>query len=406
MTTGWNRENKHGTLATLDRRKRQLVADTSGFRICDYHKKTQHECIFRRRGVTVPSRKPSRSTALLAEISKFAGAHPDRTGERLLETLRKHFRGVQIHLFETKGRRVVPVEADTDLEKFVDMADVNSCLSDRKPVTSRSSAKPTTLIPVLVNGTAVMIVLARSTPRSNSDIDELAALIRAYGDVLSLVQVSERDTLTGLYNRRMLDRRLHELMSTLGSPRRRTLDPVSAHVALIDLDRFKKINDAYGHLYGDEVLLLFGGLMKQSFRATDLLVRYGGEEFVVVLTDATLDNCEIVLERFRSKVEEYWFPHVGHVTISTGAARIGNQALASTVLDQADQALYYAKHSGRNRVCHYEALVRDGLMEVQESTFGDGQPFEEKRKLETRRKAGMSRRAAPGRGKNGRRSRD
>ena len=329
--------------------------------------------------------------------SRGNGAHADRTGEQLLETLRKHFRGVQIHLFETKGRRVVPVEADTDLEKFVDMADVNSCLSDRKPVTSRSSAKPTTLIPVLVNGTAVMIVLARSTPRSNSDIDELAVLIRAYGDVLSLVQVSERDTLTGLYNRRMLDRRLHELMSTLGSPRRRTLDPVSAHVALIDLDRFKKINDAYGHLYGDEVLLLFGGLMKQSFRATDLLVRYGGEEFVVVLTDATLENCEIVLERF---------PHVGHVTISTGAARIGNQALASTVLDQADQALYYAKHSGRNRVCHYEALVRDGLMEAQEFTFGDGQPFEEKRKLETRRKAGMSRRAAPGRGKNGRRSRD
>ena len=152
MTTGWNRENKHGTLATLDRRKRQLVADTSGFRNCDHHKKTQHESIFRCRGVTVPSRKPSRSTALLAEISKFAGAHPDRTGERLLETLRKHFRGVQIHLFETKGRRVVPVEADTDLEKFIDMADVNACLSDRKPVTSRSSAKPTTLIPVLVNG--------------------------------------------------------------------------------------------------------------------------------------------------------------------------------------------------------------------------------------------------------------
>jgi diguanylate cyclase (GGDEF)-like protein len=213
------------------------------------------------------------------------------------------------------------------------------------------------------------------------------------------VQVSERDTLTGLYNRRMLDRRLHELMSSLGSPRRRTVDPISAHVALFDLDRFKKINDVYGHLYGDEVLLLFGGLMKQSFRSTDLLVRYGGEEFVVVLSDATLENCEIVLERFRTKVENYWFPNVGHVTISGGAARVGNQALPSTVLDQADQALYYAKHEGRNRVCHYEALVRDGLLEVQGPAFGNGQPFEEKRKLATRRKAGQSRS-----GKNARRS--
>ncbi|NIO39288.1 MAG: diguanylate cyclase, partial [Burkholderiales bacterium] len=104
-------------------------------------------------------------------------------------------------------------------------------------------------------------------------------MVRTYSAVLSLVQASERDTLTGLYNRRMLDRRLMELMSTLGSPRRRTVDPVSAHVALFDIDRFKKINDVYGHLHGDEVLLMFSGLMKQSFRSTDLLVRYGGEEF-------------------------------------------------------------------------------------------------------------------------------
>jgi diguanylate cyclase (GGDEF)-like protein len=198
----------------------------------------------------------------------------------------------------------------------------------------------------------------------------------------------------------MLDRRLHELMSTLVSPRRRMLDAVSAHVALIDLDRFKKINDAYGHLYGDEVLLLFGGLMKQSFRSTDLLVRYGGEEFVVVLSDTTMENCEIVLERFRAKVEGHWFPNVGHVTISAGATRIGNQALPSTVIDQADQALYYAKHTGRNRVCHYEALVRDGLMEAQEQpSFGDKQAFKEKRKLATRRKAGRA-----GQGKNARRT--
>ena len=354
------------------------------------------------------SRKRSRSAALLSEISRFAGADPDRTGEQLLATLRKHFHGLTIHLFETKGRRVIPVEMDADLEKFVDIADVNACLSDRKPLTCGASPRPTTLIPVLVNDTAAMIVLARPTPRSNADIDELVALIKAYGDVLSLVQVSERDTLTGLYNRRMLDRRLQELMSTLDSPRRRTLDPVSAHVALIDLDRFKKVNDAYGHLYGDEVLLLFSGLMKQSFRSTDLLVRYGGEEFVVVLTGTTMENCEIVLERFRAKVETYWFPHVGHVTISAGAARIGIQAQPSTVLDQADQALYFAKHNGRNRVCHFESLVRDGLMEVHEPVFGDGQAFSEKRKLATRRKAGLKQGTASGgaRSKTGRRSQD
>ena len=340
----------------------------------------------------MPPRKHSRSATLLSEISKFAGADMDRTSDRLLAVLRKHFRGLKIHVFETRGRRISPVESNVDIEKLADAADINSCLSDRQPVTTKSAGKSTTLIPVLVNDMAAMIVVAVSTTRSHADIDELAALVRSYGDVLSLVQVSERDTLTGLFNRRMLDRRLLELMSTLGSPRRRTLDPISAHVALMDLDRFKKINDVYGHLYGDEVLLLFSGLMKQSFRSTDLLVRYGGEEFVVVLIDTTLEHCEIVLERFRTKVEDHWFPHVGHVTISTGAARIGEQALPSTVIDQADQALYYAKHAGRNRVCIYEALVKDGLIEVQEPPFGDGEPFEEKRKLPTRRKSGSSRR--------------
>jgi len=340
----------------------------------------------------VPPRKRSRSATLLSEISKFAGADIDRTPDRLLAVLRKHFRGISIHLFETRGRRISPVESDVDIEKLVDAAEVNICLSDRKPVTTKSSARATTLIPVLVNDSAAMIVVARPAPRAHVDIDELSALIRSYGDVLSLVQVSERDTLTGLYNRRMLDRRLLELMSTLGSPRRRTLDPVSAHVAVMDLDRFKKINDVYGHLYGDEVLLLFSGLMKQSFRSSDLLVRYGGEEFVVVLTDTTLENCEIVLERFRTKVEDHWFPHVGHVTISTGAARIGDQALPSTVIDQADQALYYAKHTGRNRVCIYENLVKDGLIEVQEPPFEARDSYEEKRKLATRRKSGTSRR--------------
>ncbi|NIO43521.1 MAG: diguanylate cyclase, partial [Burkholderiales bacterium] len=128
--------------------------------------------------------------------------------------------------------------------------------------------------------------------------------------------------------------------------------------------------------------------------STDLLVRYGGEEFVVLLTDTTPANCELVLERFRDKVEGHWFPQIGHVTISIGATRIADQALPSTVLDQADQALYYAKHSGRNRVCIYDNLVEEGLIELQEPLQSARAPFEEKRKLPTRRKSSTSPRRA------------
>lgn len=340
----------------------------------------------------MPPRKRPRSTTLIAEVAKFAGADTDRTAVRLLAVLRKHFPNLEVYLFETRGRRITSIESNVDIDKLADETDVNTCLSDRTSITTRSANTLILLVPVLVNNTTAMIVVARRSSRSRLDTEEFTNLVKAYGNILSLEQVSERDTLTGLFNRRMLDRRLPELMSRLRSPRRRTADPVSAHVALMDLDRFKKINDVFGHLYGDEVLLLLSGLMKQSFRSSDLLVRFGGEEFVVVLTDTTLENCEKVLERFRQKVEGYWFPQVGHVTISVGAVRVGDQALPSTVIDQADQALYYAKDSGRNRVCIYEKLVKNGLIKVQQPPFGEVELFEEKRKVPTRRGSTGSRR--------------
>jgi diguanylate cyclase (GGDEF)-like protein len=337
----------------------------------------------------------SHTTQLLSDVAKFAESDAGRDNKRFLLVLRSNFPGLDIHVFETKGRRITPVDSPIDIEKFADETDVNACLSDRHEVETGSGSTSTLLVPVLVNNSASMLVVAKRRPRRRVNMDEFITLIRVYGNVLSIVQASERDTLTGLFNRRMLDRRLPEMMSGLRSPRRRTSDPVSAHVALLDIDRFKKINDKYGHLYGDEVLLLFGGLMKQSFRSSDLLIRYGGEEFVVVLTDTTLTNCKMVLERFREKIESYWFPNIGHVTISIGAAQIGKQALPATVLDHSDQALYYAKGSGRNRVCIYDSLVKEGSIKVQVSSNDEHRLFDEKRQLSTRRKSASRDRRAP-----------
>lgn len=328
----------------------------------------------------------SHTTQLLSDVARFAESNAGRDIRRFLGVLRSNFPGLDIYLFETKGRRITPVESRMNINKLVDETDVNACLSDRHEMEIKSGRKTTLLVPVLVNNSASMIVAARRRPRQRVDMAEFVTLIRVYGNVLSIVQASERDTLTGLFNRRMLDRRLPEMMSGLRSPRRRTSDPVTAHVAILDIDRFKKINDKYGHLYGDEVLLLFGGLMKQSFRSSDLLIRYGGEEFVVVLTDTTLANCEMVMERFREKVESYWFPQIGRVTVSVGVARIGKQALPTAVLDQTDQALYYAKSAGRNRVCVYDKLVKEGRIKVQVPTHG-AEVFDEKRQLSTRRKS-------------------
>jgi len=336
----------------------------------------------------------SHAAQLLSDVAKFAESNTGPDNRRFLHVLRSNFPGLLIHLFETKGRRITPVESSVNIDKLVDETDVNACLSDRSEMEVKSGRKTTLLVPVLLNNSASMLVVARRRPRKRTDIEEFVTLIRVYGNVLSIVQASERDTLTGLFNRRMLDRRLPEMMSGLRSPRRRTADPVSAHVAILDIDRFKKINDKFGHLYGDEVLMLLSGLMKQNFRSSDLLIRFGGEEFVVVLTDTTLANSEMVMNRFREIVGSHWFPHVGHVTISTGIVRIGKQALPTTILDQTDQALYYAKGSGRNRVCVYETLVKEGLIKIQAPSNGEAGSFDEKRELSTRRKgASRDRRA-------------
>ncbi|HUU71518.1 MAG TPA: GGDEF domain-containing protein [Burkholderiales bacterium] len=331
-------------------------------------------------------RKTSRSTKLLGEIVKFARSEAGRSPPRFLSALRSAFPRLSIHLFEAKGRRLTSVEKSTPINKLVTENDINACLIDRKAIESRSGAKTNLLVPVLVNGSASMLVLAVRSSRSTIDVEEFAALVNAYANILSLFQVSERDALTELFNRRMLDRTLPDRMLGLSSPRRRSSDPATAHLALMDLDRFKKINDTFGHLHGDEVLLQFSGLMKQNFRASDLLVRYGGEEFVVIINDATMANCEMVFDRFREKVAEHWFPDVGHVTVSIGAVRIERQSSPAEVLDQADKSLYYAKRSGRNRVCIYEKLGNEGQIKGYTPESDDSSAYNEKRKLPTRRK--------------------
>jgi diguanylate cyclase (GGDEF)-like protein len=131
-------------------------------------------------------------------------------------------------------------------------------------------------------------------------------------------------------------------------------------LALVDIDRFKAINDGYGHLFGDEVLLLVSRLMQRTFRGADYLFRFGGEEFVIMLEHASQEGARIALERLRQAVELYEFPQVGRVTISIGNTQITEQDVPTTCIQRADAALYYAKEHGRNCVWNFEHLVSIG----------------------------------------------
>lgn len=213
----------------------------------------------------------------------------------------------------------------------------------------------------------------------------IEGFVQIYWNYLKLIEDNERDKLTGLLNRKAFDDKLMGILQASrrsshraerGLVERRQTEGDNHHwLALLDIDFFKRINDNYGHLYGDEVLILMATIMRRSFRRADLLFRYGGEEFVAVLKTPTVELASMVLERFRQNMERYHFPQVGQVTASAGFTRILDSEMPSVVITRADKALYYAKEHGRNQVCCYETLIADGRLARPEGQFGDIELF-------------------------------
>ena len=158
------------------------------------------------------------------------------------------------------------------------------------------------------------------------------------------------DQLTGLYNRRYMSAQLDALIARSAKNKK----PVSALV--VDIDHFKKINDNFGHVIGDEVLREFAVRLASNVRAVDLACRYGGEEFVVLMPDTELEDAHRIAERLRRHVAGSPFRVAGGaelltVTISVGvASSSGDGGQVQTLLKRADEAVYMAKAEGRNRV--------------------------------------------------------
>ena len=207
----------------------------------------------------------------------------------------------------------------------------------------------------------------------------IEALVNIYNNYPTILNKSERDKLTGLLNRRAfyckLDKLLEEqrqVQATYNTaqrePEQRHLEPKSSSwLAMIDIDNFKRINDTHGHLFGDEVILMLSQKMKSFFRNTDLLFRFGGEEFVVVLEPASPEMANQTFERFSRVIADHAFPQVGKTTVSIGYTRILDTDYPHAILDRADKSLYFAKENGKNCVFNHEKLMKDGLLSVHKS---------------------------------------
>jgi diguanylate cyclase (GGDEF)-like protein len=198
-------------------------------------------------------------------------------------------------------------------------------------------------------------------------------VLRILRNLIALLDYGERDTLTGLLNRKTFEARFAKTCSELPEVVASAAQPAS-WLGLLDIDRFKSINDTYGHVIGDEVLLLVSQIMQRTLRGGDQLFRFGGEEFVVVLEDTHAAGADIAFERIRAAIESHRFPQVGKVTASLGYTTIRRREVPASCLERADAALYFVKHNGRNGVRCCERLVESGAITLKDNA-GDVELF-------------------------------
>lgn len=165
--------------------------------------------------------------------------------------------------------------------------------------------------------------------------------------ILENIELKEtliHDKLTGAFNREYLEKTYHKFKENC------KLNNNHLALAFLDIDYFKHVNDSFGHDVGDEVLIEFVNTIKRHTREKDILVRWGGEEFILILEVSNIDNLEKLLEYRRQVVESNEFPTIGQITCSIGGViYISGEDITSTI-KRADEALYEAKNSGRNKV--------------------------------------------------------
>ncbi len=155
------------------------------------------------------------------------------------------------------------------------------------------------------------------------------------------------DNLTGLYSREFVIQALMKMTTRV----KRYGGVVT--IGIVDIDKFKIVNDTYGHIAGDEVLKQVSESMQDQLRSTDYIGRYGGEEFIIVFDNSNIDNAKFVCERLRKEIASKVVEHQGNkisVTVSIGLAEFHAQSI-SDLLIEADKRMYQAKRQGRNQVC-------------------------------------------------------
>jgi diguanylate cyclase (GGDEF)-like protein len=175
----------------------------------------------------------------------------------------------------------------------------------------------------------------------NKSLDELEKM---NDSVEYFAKLSVTDSLTQIYNRI----KLHSELDIEIKRYTRTQSKLS--LVMFDIDHFKKINDTYGHDVGDVTLIDLVKLVQKNIRETDIFVRWGGEEFMLLLIDTDLENAKLMTEKIRKKIELFSFKEIDRLTCSFGITQLNNKDTKESIIKRVDEVLYDAKNNGRNRI--------------------------------------------------------
>ena len=239
-------------------------------------------------------------------------------------------------------------------EKYGKCIDANKALSYEESLFVNKTEKlfwNTIIIPVIdkENDCIRIFGIARDITElkrlnENLDLEVKKRTQELENALLDIKKMSERDKLTGLYNRHYTDSILEDMQKM--SQRYDT----KCGLILIDIDDFKRVNDTYGHPIGDCVLKEFSSLLNKTIRETDTLGRWGGEEFLLVVPNATKEAVLSLSDKLREKIEQYNFTSVKNITASFGVSLLKKDEDIASLVIRTDKALYKAKSNGKNRV--------------------------------------------------------
>ena len=310
--------------------------------------------------------------------------------QRLVRVLTENFDIVHFSIYEVASskNRIVPIVVDSEFGapcRWCDqqiLIDANTCRVKRTGHVANAVDFPEICtmfrgdvegkkythicLPITQSGSVgcvVQLVLhadlgqyaSQSVPFIDVYLRETAPVIEAKRLMDHLKESTLRDAMTGLYNRRFLEEYVTTLVATC--QRRKT----SFSVLMLDLDYFKQVNDTFGHEAGDKVLKTLSETLTKSVRTSDMVVRYGGEEFLIILMDTDAVNAMKVAENIRAKVEETKIALPGTMlqkTISIGVSEFPlDTDTFWQVVKYADVALYAAKTQGRNRVLRFDSVM-------------------------------------------------